>query len=1539
MVEMGELNLSSIEETWGPNAKLHVTLPILLNNSLINFYIGFSGMEVGIGASIGEKTLKFMSLKISGNNTDLVYLPGISNKTVPLIISLDIYKNETYQPFVAKFLKQMIENFTFDGVITAKFEKLLLFKENYTFGEFDVAIPLVMDMESIFMSLVEQLTPSIIGGLVSSESNSNSTSTSLSVKPISLLFLSSPTTILMSMLGAIPKLQQYVAQDSEEDSSNGINDMINGLINDLIGSLTGGMLGAEMQFNLGLEVNVLEGIRTEFTITLSDFYIDEFFITIGMGNTDLKIMSKNAYGKWQNILGIKIDEPFEIKEKKYEDISLTLTIYQTDALCTFISDFIDEFFAKNATNTVNIRISGYTTLNLSGIYLNDLNLDYQFEDLDLGINGSEMIDNIFDQIYEIELNDNSDKPQLLDLWSGPISQIPLISQEGIDLESLFHLGTISIEEISETKFNEINEGVGKIILSIDVVNYMMSVDIKKLTVSIYKYHPNNESGNAVRLMDIKVGDGNGLSYATAGKLSINITIYKSETCENWLQEFLNSLFFPPDSWLNLSLSLKIFGCNIEVKPTYLPAINLTKLPIDLKSIFAAINPLTGAFYKLMGPRVSQDIDMDSITENVIKFQIGKIKLGEYQNVGPLNYEDSVLDVFVNLWLQPMFNMSINGLKLQLLDGDLYNALYVNGGHDFLEVAKEATIGQVVLNPMIPVYFNSCYPSNLTKDPYKPYIVNDTNAVWNANDSIWECEDTSFILDRNDPRVSGKTIVNITDFNKNATEGGGFQNDQVLGLSMPTLNNLSIKVELFNKSHGTWDTRYKRKFWADLGGPYFPVQKYGKEYGGYPDHYYVYHKYYSPLVSLLQKALKLIDETGIATDTDKITELIRGIAIAGMVNITMFSMDLTINLNNPDINALFEPISGLFLSLTGYAIKEYIRQSSNPLSKYQHPREHQMEKLASAAGIEDIFGDLMDMSSIPLDINEIILGISFPGIADRPNHAYSPQIDGQDGTSRCWDGHYEWDHQFEYTLDPERIMDYQGSLDDPFFTGENGWVPKENFIKDVGYEWFKIVVDNWAKSANTINPYFETNYSLPGHYQEGNRIEDPKKWPLLYDRDVFGGRCRTSVLNLHTGIISKIPFGLLTTRMSLWIENPYSPCSYMPMGYVWVNSSVLLMTADEILADPYVDSSMPGFLQDNPEGLTWQDIKDNYYENGTLGDNQNEIDVATLALCQAGVNGDYKIDEYGNTAKHGWVINFNIRLFEGIGSHEFFWQMISGGSFNIHFLAQGNLNFSFMGYEFYNLFLPYDILQLGDPSRYSERCKYSQYGGSQYTSWGIPLSNGTLNKQEEKETPIDEFWPHYILKQPTLEFSVSLPIDAILDFESFLDIGTLLSSLSGLRLEGLNYLVINVELPINNPVPLILWIENLHIEIGIADTADKNADNWPWTIYIDNQVNIPLVDLEAQGVHQGDPTDPYDLRYNIYNNWYTPHSVVVQVEAWVPLDLPYLIGLLPALLSGEPLWAKVKNLQIDVIIPSALDYKYELVMDLGDLNEPIELTIL
>ena len=132
--------------------------------------------------------------------------------------------------------------------------------------------------------------------------------------------------------------------------------------------------------------------------------------------------------------------------------------------------------------------------------------------------------------------------------------------------------------------------------------------------------------------------------------------------------------------------------------------------------------------------------------------------------------------------------------------------------------------------------------------------------------------------------------------------------------MPGLNNLSVQVGLYNKSHGMWDTRYPRRYWKDLGGPYFPVQTYGKEAGGFPDHYNVYHKYYAPLVSFMNKVIGLLTDEGLAADPNAINNLLSGIAIGGNVKVKMFDMDINFDLG-AQINALIEPIAGLFLSLT------------------------------------------------------------------------------------------------------------------------------------------------------------------------------------------------------------------------------------------------------------------------------------------------------------------------------------------------------------------------------------------------------------------------------------------------------------------------------------------------------------------------------------------------------------------------------------------------------------------------------------------------
>ncbi|MHA1148228.1 MAG: hypothetical protein ACTSR8_08280 [Promethearchaeota archaeon] len=1581
MIEFPDINFDDIEETWGDNAKLHIGLPISLNNSMLNFYCGFTNMKVSIASTIGEVSQEFLTLSVKGNGSDTVYIPGISNKLIGLEIAVDIYKNASVAPFAVKFLSEMIENFTINGIITASFERLVLFKENYTYGPFEIAIPLTIDMESIAVGLIESLVPSIVGGLLDLGGEENATQTSaIPMTPITMFTGVHQMPALLRILQNVPLIQQYAAQEEGTEEPDAFSEMINGIINDIVGSLTGGLLGSEMEFTLGLDVKIYESQRTEMTIRLDDFFVDDFFITLGMGETNLNLKSKNIDGKWENLVGIKVDNYFEIKEGVREDIEVTIIIYETDALCNFLTTFVNEFFTENLTNVVDLKIAGYTTVNLSGLYMEDLDISFTLEELDTGLNGTDMIDDVFDMIYDVELDDKPQNPELLDLWAGPINQIPFISQ-GIDLETLFHMGVINILSMSETHFNESTNGVAEIVLSMeDVINYMMSIDILKMDVTIFDKDPTDPLiTDEVKMVEISVSDGSGLNYGTKGDLNISITIYKEEKTKEWLEYVINNLAL--DGFVNFSASLKIFGCTIDIEPTYLPAINLTRLPIDITEIFATLfNPFAAPFMNLMGPRMSQDININSIFENVLQFSIGGISIGDYTPVGPLNYDTSMLDVGVNLWLEPKFNMSINGFKLQLLDGGLYQALHVNGGYDFLDVAKEATIAQIILDPAHNGYvpFNSCIPYTLQNDPLKPYLINKSAAVWDVNESKWIVEDgVKFELSKTKLESAGyNTFKNITEFNANETEGGGFDyNTVALALGCKALNNLSIKVELFNKSHGTWDTRYKRKYWRALGGPYFPAQRYGKEYGGYPDHYYVYHPYYAPLVSLIQKALALLDESGIATNEDAVTEMIRGIAIAGMVNITIFSMDLSINLNNPRINAMFEPVSSLFLGTAAIALKNLVKKVGSPLeTAVQHPTAAKMETLMMAQGIEEIFGDLMDMSSIPLDINDIMVGLTFPGILNRPNHDYSPQTQDVYGASRCWDGSEQWDKDMYYNIDPEKLRgsgwNYEGSLDDPFFTGEsygNG-IPKEVFVKDAGYNWFKQVCQNWANDMHVLNPYFETNYSLRGDYQGGSLIEEPKKWPLLYSKTAFGGRCRTATLVFHISTLLTMPVGVLAGKMSLWMENPYEPCQFMPFGYTWINESVRIKPIYKILDDPEVDPAQGGhldeFLNQTNSNTTYAQIKACYEENGTLGWRTEDADAATLALAQCGSNGSvYGFTENGKPNSPGWVIALNLRFFEGIPSSQFFKELISGG-FNIFLMAQGFLNFSVFGYEFYNLFLPNDIAKMGNPTKFAARCGY--FGGGVnsggYGQWGIPDSTGSITEPDDVEEEEEEYWPHYLLEPPKMEFAFSLPLDTI--FAAFTDFGSLFSDLSSgvdIGIVGLEYLRLSIDLPLPNPVPIAAHITEVKIILLLAKTTDPYNYNWQiggdWTIIAtsllpdEDYSAIPLMDLSNCGTAGGfNPKDAYDFRFNPYKGWHTPHLLNLGVVADVPIDIDEVIaqgylrmeffsGGIVTVYFADNVWLKIAAIDIDFSIPDAFGQELRLYIEDLDavMAEPIDLS--
>jgi hypothetical protein len=1568
MVEFPDFELEDIHESWGADANLSLTLPISINNSELNFYVGFENMKVEIGSEINNVVQKFMQLKLTGNGTPEVYIPGI-NTNVTIMVEVTIFKNSTLAPFAVTFLSSLIENYTIDGVIFASFDKLILFKENYTYGKFELAIPLVMDIESILMGLVVDFLPGLIGGLVDPEALGNQSST-MPLSPLSLYSMLNPFPALLDMLTSAPKLRQYAAQ--EEESSGILGDFITPLINDLINGIFGGILGSDMEFTLGLEVHPFRGSHTEFVISITDFYVDEFFLTVGLGSTDLEVQGKNPYTQaWERMIGLKVDDYFEIKAKKQEDIEITLTIYETDAFCAFTTKFITDFFNKSATNILDLRLAGFMTMNLSGIFLPELEIDFKLEGLDLGINGSDLIESLVDMVYTIELDDEEIEPKLLNSWAGPMDEIPFISQ-GLDLDALISMGEISVLEISEEDYGTQLDHPGgirtaSVKLSMDVVNNMMSVNIHNLGISVYNRHPTNKygEGTPIKLIELTIDDEEGLPDGENGVININVTIFKTLETQRWLNNLINN--FSLYGWINFSAKVEVFRCNFTILDSYIPAINLTQLPIDITTLFGILLPFSAPFLNMVrGPRGAQDIDMDSIigpNSNVLNFGIGKIKMGEYVDRGPLDYDNYIFNVDIDLWLQLMFNLQINSLELDLLDGGLYKALYVDGGHAFDDVVREASIAKVELVKS-PIAFDNVKPADrgipglvpYTTDPNgKPYVVNTSAAEWEVNETEPWVADVAFTEDIDEVTgIYGRNVgegLNVTEFNRTAGNGGGFTDTNYLALGKPGLNNLSVRVGLYNKSHGTWGTKYPRQFWKALGGPYFPVQK----YSGFPDHYYVYHKYYSPLVSFMHKVINLLDEEGIASDEEALNELITGIAIAGKADITVFGMNIVVDLG-AQINALIEPVVGLFMQSTGLVMKEYLDLVTNPLKAAQDPEESRLEQLMMAQGIDEIFGELLDISSIPLDITDVIGGLTFPGIADRTTYAYNPRAESQGGASRTWDGWSAWGARDEYDWDPEDMPGYVGSLDDPYFTGASttgtgyewwhpaSFVQKENFVKDYAYDWFKVVTDNWAESLSKTNPFFETHYTENGVYMGGDKIEDPSKWPLQFSRSGFNGRATTGVITMHAGVLPRFPLGVLSGRLGMYIEDPYEACQYMPMGYAWFDHSIELIAIDELFVpgstiNNYLDSVMPGFLTDNAQGITWAQIEGWYATTKANGkgllwnpddpDYVDKSDVAMMALGQAGTMGNYQIDNNGVPMTPGWVVVLNLRLFQGLGSSEFLWGLISD-NFNIHFLAQGELNISIFGYEFYNLFLPYDILALGDASRFADRCEalQSRQGGGGYGNWGVPGGNGTVTGTPPIAPPGDDsYWPHYLLEAPSLEFAVSLPIDAILDFESFLDFGQILSGLQGIGFTG-SGLRIDFGLDIDNPVPLMLIIESIYIEVHI-DT-DPNLGS-PWILRITNIFNIPLIDIPSI------EADPFDFRYNSYQNWHTPHEVSLQVHADIPLE-GQLLGLLWALIMGDDIWMKVAVVDIDTIIPNTMSYRYKLGLDLGDIGEPSILSL-
>ena len=1486
LITFPEFSLDDISESWGPGANLSLTMPIGFNNTMFDIYAGIKGLTVGIASELNGETRNFLQIDISSPDGEWVDILGIDTEVI-LNLAITIFKDDQHAPHAEVFLRSLLEDFYLDAIISVNFTNLRLMKEKYTFGAFEIAIPIAMDLGGLVEDLIGTLVPSIFDMLNVSELAGGSASAPMLNNPLAVGSIFNSVVPISPLLGLLQMAPSFVPYSSQLDDL-GIEDMVNDLINSLINELLGDALGIEMSMGFGF--SVVEAQKyVELVVDLYDLTVDTP-ITIGLGYTDMSIQGKDENGEWERMVALQIDNYFEIRKNTPVSFQISLVIYYSDALCSFINEFIEN-------GTFSLKIAGDVSFNLSGISIGPtpsepnelpLSIELAIEDIDTGINISELIEGLIGGLSDIDLFGSGESaenpPSVFEAlgtmwWDGILDNIPFVAQ-GIDIESMFSLGTITIVDFGETGWPNVDQGNVTIVIGITVTNWLMGVNLKQFELNIFE-NASDPTGSALGKVEIVPGTGM-LSHGAEKQIQLRITLYKSMRLQNFIQNIVNT--FQLSGYIDGQVAVDIFGCSIG--PIYIPPVNLSTIPLDITSLLGSILPFTAPF-ESFNPNAAQDIDMNSILDKVAKFAIGEIALTKVDmDTGPLNYTDPALALSVGLFLQPKFNMTIKSLNLNLLDKKLYSAL-LDAGIAIADVVEESKVVEVIAEPQ-PCYFNT---SNgiLTNqlDLEKPYMIA-------GPDFDNETRDVELIYDKNDPRMAGRTAVTNETFLNSTT---------YYPLNISGLREISLVLNVLNKSHGSWETRYDRKYWKALGGPYFPVQVYGPEYGGYPDHRVVYHDYFSPTAGIL---------TGLMTALEDPTGILAGLAIGGSVEVNVFSMNISIDLNKPIINEMMDGLMGMLMDTTSHYIREGVKMAANPLAAFDKTtvNDRYKSRLQPSQDISDLIGD------INFDLFAFLLGFGIGCLNKKNDHAYVPNH-GHDGITVPYIS--------EYMTDPINVPGYKGGLDQPFFQGTGGYGPKELFVKDDHYEWFKVVVQNWMDDMNMMpwrNPYFETHEIGDMGYMAGDPIEDSEDWPLRW---MDNRRIRTFVLSMYFGLVPKVPLGLLSGRFSVWVENPIQACEYFPIGYATIGDSVNF---------PYEVDFLDDFLWawNNPldvvgPAFSGVDLFADWTPPATTellandSDSLQKMITAYLGgYCDTNTYPHPKLDNTGAPDPNGPNLGFHIRLFESAPTQEFFWQLISGGDFNIHFITQGSANISLLGYEMYGAAFPLDM---GNAYDYAVRCEEFQEGaGGGSNPWGVPGEDGEV----EDAVVEREYWPHeWLLTAGGGGFEFEFALDSILDFESFLDFGDLLGSIDILALlfEGASPLTLTIA----NPIPLPFWIEFLYLEIHMSI-----GSVYMELISVSTMQPVSLMTWPGM-----DPADPWDLDDNTFQDFTTPQDI--DLHTTITLDFGELdiwALLFDFLLGGESLWIYVEKLYIGTIFPPEFDYSLELVFEL-DL-EPMEFTL-
>jgi len=1111
MIRIEDFDTNKIKETMD---EITLGLGISINNSKMNLFVGMYDVMLGLsyGSNISDP-FAVVSLVNTDNTTidegKTIFINGkgsVTNMSVDLVLR----KSGSYGIQVGNFIRDIFEQFRINARATLVVENLFLFREKYKF----TGIQLSMDMGGLFdlKTMVEDLVGGAINGaLTKKETDDNETVTDPET----------PDPFDPGMAGIADSPLFYPFRFMIQAAiGNPVMSSLLGIESSLPGTVTmqdksGETLDAP---DPAVDVENIEiknhYLGTEIFIGIANIEIpkDTIPIYIAMGQTSLVLKSNDQYGNIAPIISLNQNNYVEISDKRPFNIYLSMIIHHGATLCNFLSQVL-------RNGSFSLYLEGSFSINVSGVWIPDIKLNLGVGNLSLGADLTVLLNEmIADLAVErpdaIVLNTQVQNTDQIKMWDGRVPLSPFQLQSAVGPGDFLKIGKVELQSITESGWPYVDQGTVEIRIHLGVKTDLMDIELNNVYADL-----RDDNGNLLATITL---ENSGSIYLIPGIeriLQIKIQFVKSEALQSYLADLLTNL--KPKGLAYASLDLKIFGCAInQLNAT----VNLTKLDVDVSTLLTQINPIS-PYTLLNSPMASEDV-IDILGDfGILYVQTG----GKIEKVGPNNPNDPMFNVVLGMALQPKLNMSIMNADLQLLDKGIFDSIYQNNSDYLDDAISLSKIARVYIDP---VWCNTTYGPG-------------SNATFEEGVNYWDVRDPNkpyWDVSMNNTGKAG--IRYIPGYNETS---GTYYEPMKLGSFAFT----EAHLEIYNQSHGSFRNAYPKKYWRSLGGPYFPVQVYGKSQGGYPDHKVIYHPYYSPVANLFSQ---------ISTAMDDPMALLSKLTLAGNITINLFSMNLTLDTRSPAVTGLMSAL----LEETQLYFRQAVSEAANPLARFQAPTVrraavlNKLNELVSGTPLSSRFE--MQLS---IDLESIIDNYPLIAIDVRNDHMFAPYLTAANDLKYMGNNIKPYDYKGRWRAD------YTPGLYHPIKNPGGSQI--ESFAKDYYYESYKLVMENWRESKGLpINPFFETENKTHGN------IEDHTLWPLRYNE----GKGRTpSWLGVFVvGLIPRFEIGILSAYMNLWYDDPITGCDLVPLGYAWINNSVNPRPATPEMPFPAHENG--GMIDDN-----------------------------------------------------------------------------------------------------------------------------------------------------------------------------------------------------------------------------------------------------------------------------------------------------------------------------------------------------------------------